>query len=138
MAEVQREEITARIQKARIEAGLTQAELAGLLDVTPRTYQNYESHRVPWNLINQIAKATGKTSEWLIHGDPEPTPDLMSAFGNGDRMARIEAKLDEILSRLSALELDPEDRAASAHEAKRLLEAERGGEDQAEDDEQTG
>jgi hypothetical protein len=63
-----------------------------------RTYQNYEYDRVPWGLMNQIAKTTGKTTEWLLHGEPPATPDLMGTLGGGQsQLARIEAKLDAIM-----------------------------------------
>lgn len=110
MAELQREEIVARIKQARKESGLTQEELADLLDVIPRTYQNYESTRVPWGFINQIAKATGKTPEWLLHGDPKPTPDLMGSLsGNRAQLDRIETMLRDIAAALNVpvAPLDP-------------------------------
>jgi transcriptional regulator with XRE-family HTH domain len=101
MAELQREEIVNRIKQARLEAGLTQPELAELLEVAMRTYQNYEYDRVPWGLMNQIAKTTGKTTEWLLHGEPPATPDLMGTLGGGrSQLARIEAKLDALMAAL--------------------------------------
>lgn len=97
MSELQREEITARIKQARNEAGLTQPEIADLLDVAPRTYQNYEADRVPWGLINDIAKITGKTAQWLLHGE---TPDVLGGFAAPSvQLDRIEAKIDVLLKR---------------------------------------
>jgi len=102
MAELQREEITARIKQARKEAGLSQPEMAEALNVIPRTYQNYEYGRVPWGLINDIARVTGRGSEWLLHGD---APDLMNTMRpDGPSVAqldRIEAKLDAVLHALA-------------------------------------
>jgi transcriptional regulator with XRE-family HTH domain len=73
VAELEARDISARIQRARKEAGLTQEQLADLLEVIPRSVQNYESGRVPWNKINAIGKITGKSPEWLLHGDaPDP------------------------------------------------------------------
>jgi transcriptional regulator with XRE-family HTH domain len=72
MAELERAGIARRIRQARNEAGLSQPEMAEAIGVIARTYQNYESvkdPRVPWGLMNQIAAVTGKTTEWLIHGD---------------------------------------------------------------------
>jgi transcriptional regulator with XRE-family HTH domain len=104
MAELQREEIVKRIRQARLEAGLTQPELADLLEVRLRTYQNYEYDRVPWGLMNQIAKATGKTTEWLLHGEPPATPDLMGTLGGGrSQLARIENQQEVIVDLLSRL-----------------------------------
>lgn len=73
MSELERLAICARIKQARQQAGLTQEELADLLHVRQRTIHNYETDRVPWRLVSQIAEATGVTSQWLLHGD-EPTP----------------------------------------------------------------
>lgn len=79
MAEIERGDIARRIKQAREEAGLSQPEMAEAVGTHERTYQNYESvskPRTPWGLMNDIAKVTGKTTEWLIHGD-RPTPDLL-------------------------------------------------------------
>jgi transcriptional regulator with XRE-family HTH domain len=79
MAAIERAGIAERIRQARKEAGLSQPEMADALGVIARTYQNYESvkePRTPWALMNDIAKVTGKTTEWLIHGD-RATPDLL-------------------------------------------------------------
>lgn len=106
MAELQKAEITARIKQARKEAGLTQPELAELLDVTPRTYQNYESTRVPWSLIAKIAEATGTSTRWLLHGvEDEPAPmipvDLMDKLN--EMTQRLDA-LDQMKRRLDGIE----------------------------------
>jgi transcriptional regulator with XRE-family HTH domain len=69
MSELERAAICARIRQARIEAGLTQEELADLLHVRQRTIHNYETDRVPWRMIGKIAEITGRSSEWLLHGD---------------------------------------------------------------------
>jgi transcriptional regulator with XRE-family HTH domain len=69
MSELERAAICARIKQARIEAGLTQEELADLLHVRQRTIHNYETDRVPWRMIGKIAEVTGRPTEWLLHGD---------------------------------------------------------------------
>jgi transcriptional regulator with XRE-family HTH domain len=88
MAELQKADITARIREARIESGLTQPEMAELLDVGSRTYQNYESDRVPWGLLGRIADATGRSVPWLLHGREEPPIE---------GLADLERKLDKLL-----------------------------------------
>jgi DNA-binding transcriptional regulator YiaG len=108
MAELERKAITARIEQARREVGLSQPEMAEALHVHERTYQNYESQkkpRVPWGLMNEIATITGKPTEWLIHGDRATTPDLMGAVdGNSqDDAAAPQAQLDRIEQALSGL-----------------------------------
>lgn len=108
-------EICARIQQARVEAGFTQEDLAGLLNITTRAMQNYERNRVPFRRLEEIAKLTNVSQEWLLRGDPEPiappvellqevaasTESLMASQESVherlgevlDRLARIEAKL---------------------------------------------
>ena len=46
--------------------------MADLMEVQPRTYQNYESvtnPRVPFRRMNDIARITGRPTEWLLHGE---------------------------------------------------------------------
>jgi transcriptional regulator with XRE-family HTH domain len=87
-------QICARIKQARTEAGFTQEEMADLLGMTMRGYQNYESERVPWRKLGQIAELAGVTEMWLIRGDP--------AASNGANPA--EPTLPEVLQRLDSLE----------------------------------
>jgi transcriptional regulator with XRE-family HTH domain len=102
MAELERAAIASRIKEARKEAGLSQPEMAAALDVIPRTYQNYESvsnPRTPWGLLNQIATVTGKTTEWLIHGERQSAPRLVDTLNGNSRsqLDRLEKKVDAIL-----------------------------------------
>lgn len=99
MAEIERRQITGRIKKARKEAGLTQAEMAEALQVYGRTYQNYESEkspRVPWGELDKIAKLTGKTTQWIIHGDT-PTP-FGDTTGEADLRAAVDRLEDQVRS----------------------------------------
>jgi transcriptional regulator with XRE-family HTH domain len=98
MAELHKAEITARIRQARKEAGLTQPEMAKLLEVAMRTYQNYEDDRVPWDLMGRISDVTGRSLRWLLHGedDAEPSQQVML------RLDRLDRKLDELLTRDTA------------------------------------
>lgn len=61
-------EICARIQQARIEAGFTQQEAADTLGLTLRGYQNYESVRVPFRRLGDIASTFGVSEPWLLRG----------------------------------------------------------------------
>lgn len=93
--------VAARIKQARLEANLTQEEMADLLHVRQRTYQNYESQsrrlvRVPFRLLDQIAEATDKTAEWLLHGTAAPA--------DPDQMERTLEMLESIDERLRTLE----------------------------------
>lgn len=116
--------VCARIKQARVEAGFTQEDFAGLLNVTVRAVGNYESRRVPWRRLEDIAKLTGVTQEWILRGDlpavsapvellqevAESVETLMSSQESVqartgevlDRLARIEAKLDELSGGRSA------------------------------------
>jgi transcriptional regulator with XRE-family HTH domain len=91
MGELDRAAICARIQQAREEAGLTQPELADLLHVHWRTVQTWESvkqPRVPWDRLDEIARATDKTKDWLLQGDERAPSD--------DRLARVEEQVGEV------------------------------------------
>ena len=58
-----------RLKEKRVEAGLTQAELAQKAGVTTRTIQNYElGNRKPANMevIQKIADALATTTEYLL------------------------------------------------------------------------
>jgi transcriptional regulator with XRE-family HTH domain len=98
MAELDRRLICARIKQARKEAGLTQEELADLLRpaVRARTIANYESERVPWRYLGQIAEITGRSQEWLLHGELE-------AGDVPERLGRLEAVLQEIAGLQAAI-----------------------------------
>ena len=99
VAELERAAIASRIKQARLEAGLSQPEMADAVGVIARTYQNYESAsnpRTPWGLMNQIATVTGKTTEWLIHGEGTETPDLMAVARSSDDLSSHLQRLEEI------------------------------------------
>jgi transcriptional regulator with XRE-family HTH domain len=101
VAELEARDISARIQRARKEAGLTQEQLADLLEVIPRSVQNYESGRVPWNKINAIGKITGKSPEWLLHGDAPDPFEGRPAAKEQDQLLAIQETLE---SQTAALE----------------------------------
>jgi transcriptional regulator with XRE-family HTH domain len=99
MGEIDRAAISVRLAQARAEVGLTQSEMAELLTVHLRSIQNYESPKmrvVPFDRLEQWAQLTGRTKEWLLHGD-EP---LVVA---DDRLAAIEEELRGIRSQLEWL-----------------------------------
>lgn len=91
-------DIGLRIQKARIEAGLRQEDLAPLINVSTRTLQSYEGGSPAlYRKIREIATITGRPVEWLLHGDPPEPTDLA---GQGvalvlDRLEGLEVKLEE-------------------------------------------
>jgi transcriptional regulator with XRE-family HTH domain len=99
MGELDRAAISLRLAQARDEAGFTQPEMAELLIVHFRSIQNYESpkkHVLPFDRLDEWAKITGRTKEWLLHGDD---PIVMG----DDRLEAIEEELRRITSELAAL-----------------------------------
>jgi transcriptional regulator with XRE-family HTH domain len=105
-------QICARIKQARIEAGYTQEEMADLLAMTMRGYQNYESNRVPFRQLDKIAELTNVTQMWLLRGDlPDasgsPDPEIL------ERLARLEASVESLRQEvLAALGNNGEEQAA--------------------------
>lgn len=87
-----------RIAKAREEAGLRQEDLAELVGVATRTIQNYEAgSTTAYRKINRISEVTGRSVEWILHGEKQEQPDLA---GQGlalvlDRLEALEGKLEE-------------------------------------------
>ena len=105
------QQICERIRTARKAAGLTQEDMANLLNVTTRAYQNYEKNRVPFRSLAKIASLTDVTQEWLLRGDaPElASSPLLSDVATG--VAQLERSsedalkaLDECLVRLGRIE----------------------------------
>ena len=60
-----------RIKEARLKAGLTQAELAKLLDVDPHTVWYWESGRMKPSADNlvQLSNRLGVSGDWLLDRD---------------------------------------------------------------------
>ena len=104
-------EICARIKQARIEAGFTQQEIADLLNMSMRGYQNYESERVPWRDLDKIADLTGKTQIWFLRGDDPATPsqphdDLYR------KVEAVEAAVESLRTEIRAVLALPSERQA--------------------------
>lgn len=102
MAHIEEAEVRARIQRARKEAGLSQPQLAELLEVITRTVQNYEATdgkngTVPWEKLNQIAEITGKSVGWLLHGDDDEIAMLTTRL---EEFEHQQAAISEKLARL--------------------------------------
>lgn len=90
-------EICARIKQAREEAGFTQPEMADLLEMSARGYQNYESIRVPFRKLARIADLTGVSQRWLIHGDPEETTPPATITRLEAQVADLKELQEEVL-----------------------------------------
>jgi transcriptional regulator with XRE-family HTH domain len=110
--------IGARLKRLRLEHNLTQAQAAeriGLKDY--RQWQGWEAgeHAPRDDRLAQIADEFGLSlADFNALGDSEPS-----------QLDRIEAKLDELLSRLPALDPEMERAEAEAEEEERADQSER-------------
>lgn len=90
-----------RLKEKRTEAGLTQAELAGLAGVTARTIQNYElGSRRPSNMetIQRIADALKTTPAYLLGSSGAYVVE--AGIRGGQSAAR---DIDELVSEVTGL-----------------------------------
>jgi transcriptional regulator with XRE-family HTH domain len=85
------EDIGARLKQARLEAGLTQEDMADLVGVSTRSWQGYEAGDVvPYRQMERIGEITQRTVAWLLHGDIEADESV------DERLGKIEGQLDAI------------------------------------------
>lgn len=93
-------EIGARIAQARHEAnGMTQEQLAELLNVSTRSVQAYEAgETMPWKYFRLLESIFKRPMGWFLHGDPETSTE--SAEEVVVRLDRIEQVLEELVARL--------------------------------------
>ena len=69
-----------RVHDARLACGMTHEGFAQNLTVasgkvvSPRDVRRYERSRVPWELLDEIARLTGTSRDWLLSGDSEHAP----------------------------------------------------------------
>jgi transcriptional regulator with XRE-family HTH domain len=97
MAQLDAEGISARIREARLEAGLTQEQLADLLHVHKKTVENYEHGSINYRALNHLSAIVGKPVEWLLHGEDatRPIPEDLQALRR--EVEHLQAAVDEIL-----------------------------------------
>jgi transcriptional regulator with XRE-family HTH domain len=69
-----RKEIGSRLAQFRDLRGLLQFEIAKELELSPRSYQNYELgiREVPVSVVSKMIKKYGLDSHWLITGEGGP------------------------------------------------------------------
>lgn len=117
VAQLDPEGIRARIREARLAAGLTQQELADLLEVHKRTVENYERFRVPdYRALNRIARVTNRDIEWFLHGENHDALDdgLREELAEAVRqLALVAPRLAAVADRLEGLLDDPQEAPAS-------------------------
>ena len=100
MGEIDRAAISLRLAQARAEVALSQPEMAELLTMHWRSIQNYESPRmrvIPFDRLEQWAQITGRTKEWLLHGDE---PRIVA----DDRLQEIEDELRRLATAVERFE----------------------------------
>lgn len=125
MAELDRAAISVRLQQARVEAGLTQPELGEALSepLHWRTIQNYERPslpRIPWGILDEWARITGTTKEWLLHGDEAPLLGVQRLERMEALLERLTVAVETALGPLSPL--SPEERVEAARAETRRLD----------------
>lgn len=92
MVQLEAEAIGERIAQARLEAGMTQEELAELATFSKRSLQDYETGvTIPYRHMREISALLGRPVEWFLHGAKESReePPLTEAF-----VDRLEAAVE--------------------------------------------
>lgn len=90
--------VRGRIRQAREEAGLTQAEVADLNEVSKSTVEKWESsHLPPYRRIPRLARSLNKSEDWLLYGDDAISPGEATAIRS--ELAAIREMLAEALRR---------------------------------------
>ena len=99
MEAAQRAEVGQRIKELR--GPLPQPELARKLNVSLRAVQKWEGgdSAPQWDNLVRLSKFFGVSQNYLLYGEAEKVEPAPS------QLDRIEAMLDEVLSRVAALEL---------------------------------
>lgn len=113
MQQFEQQAIGARIAQARKEqGGMTQEQLADLLNVSKRSVQEYEAGNVvPWKHFQQMATILKRPVEWFLHGEDDPagTPAALVAAlqeidsSLGERLAQLEATVETLTALLHQL-----------------------------------
>lgn len=79
-------EVGERIAQARIEAGMTQEDLAEVSPFSKRSLQDYEAGvTIPYKHMRHLAKVLRRPVDWFLHGNPQPEDE--------EQLARLEAEV---------------------------------------------
>jgi transcriptional regulator with XRE-family HTH domain len=92
-----------RIAFARRVEGMKQKDLAERIGVIPRTIQNYENGRIPWDHLEEIATVLKRSKDWILYGNVEAA-ELTRFPGDLPREVRDEFanRHDEVMDELRA------------------------------------
>ncbi len=98
-------EIGQRIALARKEAGgMTQEQLAELLNVSTRSVQDYEAgETVPWKHFQLLEEIFRKPLGWFLHGEEATQPAAEDAVFEG-RLERLEGLSHQVLDTVRRIE----------------------------------
>lgn len=96
VAQLEAKEIGVRIAQARLEAGLTQEQLAELAPFSYRSLQDYEQGvTIPYRQMRELSKLLDRPVEWFLHGDDEEEQSIIEKLGELDRkLDALDRKLD--------------------------------------------
>jgi transcriptional regulator with XRE-family HTH domain len=100
MAELDRASISLRLGQSLTEAGITQQEMADLLHVHKRSVEDYVSPKIgtiPFDRLDEWAKATGTTKEWLLHGAEAGIASPEEVRALHEAVEQLQADVEEIL-----------------------------------------
>jgi transcriptional regulator with XRE-family HTH domain len=108
MRQFAQKEIGERIAQARKESGgMTQDELAELLNVSKRSVQDYEAGTtVPWKHFQMLEEVFKRPLGWFLHGEPDselPEGLAQQLADAMDGLAEVVARFESIAGRLEAL-----------------------------------
>lgn len=86
MAQLEAKAIGARIQQARLEAGMTQEQVAEIATFSKRSLQDYEGGvTIPYRHLREIGQLLDRPVEWFLHGragvEGEETESFDKGFG---------------------------------------------------------
>lgn len=100
MQQFENAEIGARIAQARKETnGMTQEQLADLLNVSKRSVQDYEAGiTMPWKHFQALQTVFGRSLHWFLHG--EESSQGVDADVIEEKLDRIEQALEALVARL--------------------------------------
>jgi len=104
-----RQAISARIKELRGRRGMTQPQVADAVDVSLRTYQNWEAGGgTSGENYERLGEVLGASYDYLMTGGDvmPPTADVLG------RLDHLQASVDRILERLEAAEVEREILAA--------------------------
>lgn len=100
MAELDRAAISLRLGESLKLAGITQQEMADLLQLHKRSIEDYTSPRIstiPLDRLDEWARITRTTKEWLLHGDEAKLASPEEVQALREAVAQLQGDVQEML-----------------------------------------